>query len=80
MTQFSIQKALVDDRRRNLAAQRHGSASPVRFEAQRPAQTEPRRWRAFSLLVVASRTWRGLRRRAAVRERMQSGWPGEAGM
>jgi len=63
MTQLSIQKELVDDRRRNLAALRHGSASSVRFEAQRPAQTEPRRWRAFSLLVVASRTWRGLRLR-----------------
>ena len=63
MTQLSIQKELVDDRRRNLAALRHGSAPSVRFEAQRPAQTEPRRWRAFSLLVVASRTWRGLRLR-----------------
>ena len=41
MTQLSIQKALVDDRRRNLAALRHGSASPVRFEAERPAQAEP---------------------------------------
>jgi hypothetical protein len=61
MTQLSIQKELVDDRRRNLAAQRHGSPWPVRLEAQRPAQTEPRRWRAFSLLVVADSRW-GARR------------------
>jgi hypothetical protein len=53
MTPFGHQKELVDDRRRNLAAQRHGSAWPVRLEAQMPAQTETRRWRAFSLLVVA---------------------------
>ena len=53
MTQLSIQKELVDDRRRNLAAPRHGSARPDRLEAQRPAQSETRRWRAFSLLVVA---------------------------
>ncbi len=55
MTQLSIQKELVDDRRRDLAAHRHGSASPVRFEAQRPAQTEPRRWRTFSLLRLMRR-------------------------
>lgn len=62
MTQLSIQKELVDDRRRNLPALRHRSAaSPVRFEAQRPAQTEPRHWRAFSLLAVAGSRW-GARR------------------
>jgi hypothetical protein len=49
MTELGVQKELVDDRRRNLAALRHGFASPVRFETQRPAQTEPRCWRAFSL-------------------------------
>lgn len=61
MTQLSIQKELVDDRRRNRAAQCHGSPWPVRLEAQRPAQTELRRWRAFSLLVVAD-SRRGARR------------------
>ena len=61
MTQLGIQKELVDDRRRNLAAQRRGSPWPVRLEAQRPAQTKPRRWRAFSLLVVADSRW-GARR------------------
>jgi hypothetical protein len=58
MTQLGIQKELVDDRRRNLAVLRHGSASPGRFPVQRPAQTESRRWRAFSLLVVADSRWR----------------------
>ncbi len=61
MTQLSIQKALVDDRRPILADQRHGSASPVRFEAQRPAQTEPCCRQASSLLVVADSRW-GARR------------------
>ena len=53
MTPLSMQKALVDDRRRHLAAQRHRSASPVRLEAQMPAHTETGRWRAFSLPAVA---------------------------
>ena len=61
MTQLSIQEELVDDRRHHLTALRHGTASPVRFEAQGPAQTEPRHWRAFSLLVVAGSPW-GARR------------------
>ena len=53
MTQLSIQKALVDDRRRNLAVQRHRPASSARLETHRPNEIETRRWRAFSLLVVA---------------------------
>ena len=61
MTPFGLQKELVDDRRRNLAAQRYRTAWPVRLEAQRPAKIEPRRWRAFSLLVVADSRW-GARR------------------
>jgi hypothetical protein len=74
MTQLSIQKALVDDRRRHLAAQRHGSEWPVRLEARRPTQTENRRWRAFSLLVVAFFS-RRIRRHGPARclERLQDG-------
>jgi len=42
MTQLSIQMGLVDDRRRNLAAQRHESAWPIRLEPQMPTKTETR--------------------------------------
>ena len=61
MTPLSIQKELIDDRRRHLAALRRGSASPLWCEAQRPAQSEPRRRRAFSLPVVADSRWEARR-------------------
>jgi hypothetical protein len=42
MTPFGLQKELVDDRRRNLAAQRHGSGWPaVPDVAARHALHEP---------------------------------------
>jgi EmrB/QacA subfamily drug resistance transporter len=53
MTQLSIQKELVDDRQRNLKVQLHRPATSARLQTLRPNEFETRRWRAFSLLVVA---------------------------
>jgi hypothetical protein len=53
MAPFGLQKELVDDRRRNLVAPRLRWPWPVGLEDRGPAETQPRRWRASSLLVLA---------------------------
>src|SRR5580692_9468294 len=53
MAPLSTQNPPVDDRQPDEAPRPHRTVSPARLESGDSAQTESRRWRAFSLLVVA---------------------------